>query len=102
MTKADIVDYIVSQLNGSEGKKELVLNKKRVGEIVDLMFDAMVESVKKGEDIKISGFGNFLIQEKKARPGRNPKTGESITIAARRALTFRSSQLLKNALNGMK
>lgn len=99
MTKADIVDYIMNQL---EGKKELVLNKKRVGEIVDLMFDAMVESVKKGEDIKISGFGNFLIQEKKARPGRNPKTGESITIAARKALTFRASLLLKNALNGAK
>ncbi len=99
MTKTDIVDYIVGKLNSGEAKKESSLNKKRVGELVDLMFDAMVESVKKGEDIKISGFGNFVIQEKKSRPGRNPKTGENITIAARRALTFRSSQLLKGALN---
>ncbi len=97
MTKTDIVDYIYAKINS--GEKKDTLNKKRVAELVDLLFDAMVDSVKKGEDIKISGFGNFVIQEKKSRPGRNPKTGESITIAARKALTFRSSQLLKGALN---
>jgi integration host factor subunit alpha len=58
------------------------------------------ETLERGEKIKISGFGNFIVREKKSRVGRNPQTGEEIEISARRVLTFRPSQVLKNALNG--
>ncbi|HET6436648.1 MAG TPA: integration host factor subunit alpha, partial [Anaeromyxobacter sp.] len=57
------------------------------------------ETLERGEKIKISGFGNFIIRDKKSRVGRNPQTGEEIEISARRVLTFRPSQVLKNALN---
>ena len=69
-------------------------------EIVETVFNTIKETLENGEKIKISGFGNFVVREKKARIGRNPQTGEEITISARRVLTFKPSQVLKNALNG--
>ena len=67
---------------------------------VETVFDTIKETLEKGEKIKISGFGNFVVRDKNARAGRNPQTGEEITISARRVLTFKPSQVLKNALNG--
>ena len=66
---------------------------------VETVFDTIKETLERGEKIKISGFGNFVVRDKNARAGRNPQTGQEITISARRVLTFKPSQVLKNALN---
>jgi len=66
---------------------------------VESVFDIIKESLGRGEKIKISGFGNFVVKEKKSRRGRNPQTGDEISISARRVLTFKSSQVLRKALN---
>ena len=67
--------------------------------LVETVFDTIKETLERGEKIKISGFGNFVVRDKNARVGRNPQTGEEITISARRVLTFKPSQVLKTALN---
>ena len=91
MTKSDIVDRLCEQVGG--------FSKKEAADIVDSVFDAMKDVLSTGDSIKISGFGNFLIREKKPRLGRNPRTGKEIIIEARRVLTFKPSTLLKTALN---
>ncbi|MBU1206464.1 MAG: integration host factor subunit alpha [Deltaproteobacteria bacterium] len=90
MTKADIVETIYGKVGFS---------RKESAEIVDLVFDLMKETLENGEKIKISGFGNFIVREKRSRKGRNPQTGEEIQISARRVLTFKPSQVLRKALN---
>lgn len=90
MTKAEIIEKIYEKVGFS---------KKESAEIVELVFDTMKETLEKGEKIKISGFGNFVVRQKRPRIGRNPQTGEEIEISARRVLTFRPSQVLKNVLN---
>jgi len=90
MTKADIIEQIYDKVGFS---------KKESAEIVELVFDTMKETLEKGEKIKISGFGNFVVRSKRPRIGRNPQTGEEIEISARKVLTFRPSQVLKTALN---
>lgn len=90
MTKAEIIEQIYEKVGFS---------KKESAEIVELVFDTMKETLEKGEKIKISGFGNFVVRKKRPRLGRNPQTGEAIEISARRVLTFRPSQVLKVALN---
>ncbi|PRP97115.1 Integration host factor subunit alpha [Enhygromyxa salina] len=92
MTKADIVDKVCEQVGG--------FSKKEAADLVDQVFDTMKAVLETGEKIKISGFGNFVVREKKPRPGRNPQTGQEITIEARRVLTFKPSNVLKAALNG--
>ena len=74
-------------------------SKKESAEIVEMVFDTLKDTLERGEKIKLSGFGNFVVREKKSRVGRNPQTGQEIEISARRVLTFRPSQVLKNALN---
>ncbi|MEL7537615.1 MAG: integration host factor subunit alpha [Pseudomonadota bacterium] len=74
---------------------ELGLNKREARELVDLLFEDMRASLASGEQIKLSGFGNFDLRDKNERPGRNPKTGEEIPITARRVVTFRPGQKLK-------
>jgi integration host factor subunit alpha len=91
MTKADIVEKVYQKIGFS---------KKEASELVELVFGALKTELQKGEKVKISGFGNFVVREKKPRVGRNPQTGEQITISARRVLTFRPSQVLKGILNG--
>lgn len=90
MTKAEIIEQIYEKVGFS---------KKESAEIVELVFDIMKDTLEKGEKIKISGFGNFVVRQKRPRVGRNPQTGEEIEISARRVLTFRPSQVLKAALN---
>ena len=90
MTKADIVESVYNKVGFS---------KKESSEIVELVFSTMKETLERGEKIKLSGFGNFIVREKNARIGRNPQTGEVIEISPRRVLTFRPSQVLKSALN---
>ena len=67
--------------------------------MVDLFFDTIKETLEYGEKLKVSGFGNFVVRSKRERIGRNPQTGEAIKISARKVLTFKPSQVLKNALN---
>ncbi|EQD36336.1 Integration host factor, alpha subunit [mine drainage metagenome] len=71
------------------------LNKREAKEFVDAFFEAMRKALEDGEQIKLSGFGNFELRSKNQRPGRNPKTGEEIPISARRVVTFRAGQRLK-------
>lgn len=86
MTKADIVDRIY---------KEAGFTKKEAAELVDMVFNIIKDTLSKGEKVKISGFGNFSIRDKATRVGRNPQTGEAMNITARRVLTFKPSQILK-------
>lgn len=74
---------------------ELGLNKREAKEMVELFFEEIRKALSNGEQVKLSGFGNFDLREKKQRPGRNPKTGEEIPISARRVVTFRPGQKLK-------
>ncbi len=90
MTKADIVEVIYQRIGYS---------KKEAADVVELIFDTIKDTLSKGEKIKISGFGNFVVREKKARTGRNPQTGESITISKRRVLTFKPSQVLREEVS---
>ena len=74
---------------------ELGLSKIDAHELVDLLIEEVMATLAVGEQVKLSGFGNFYLRDKKERPGRNPKTGESIPIPARRVVTFRAGQKLK-------
>ena len=74
---------------------ELGLNKREALELVDTFFEDMWVSLAGGEQVKLSGFGNFDLRDKNQRPGRNPKTGEEIPISARRVVTFHPGQKLK-------
>ena len=91
MTKADIVEKVYSKIGFS---------KKEASELVELVFNELKAVLEKGDKVKISGFGNFIVRGKNERVGRNPQTGEQIKISARRVLTFRPSQVLKAMLNG--
>lgn len=86
LTKAEIAEQLF---------EELGLNKREAKEMVEMFFEKIRESLEAGGQVKLSGFGNFDLREKKERPGRNPKTGEEIPICARRVVTFRPGQKLK-------
>jgi integration host factor subunit alpha len=90
LTKADLVDSIYEKIGFS---------KKEAADLVELIFDTIKDQLAAGEKIKISGFGNFVVREKKPRMGRNPQTGQSIEISARRVLTFKPSQVLRAEVN---
>ena len=90
MTKADIVERIHQKIGFS---------KKESSEMVESVFSILKNTLESGEKIKIAGFGNFVVKQKADRRGRNPQTGDTITIAARRILTFKPSQVLKTSLN---
>lgn len=90
MTKADIVEKVFEKVGFS---------KKDVGAVIEEIFETIKTTLESGEKVKISGFGNFTIRQKRARRGRNPQTGSEITIDQRRVMTFKASQLLKKAIN---
>jgi integration host factor subunit alpha len=91
MTKSEIVTAVYSRVGG--------FSKKEAADIVELVFETMKETLGRGEKIKISGFGNFVLRDKRQRKGRNPQTGEPLTIDERRVLSFKPSQILKSVLN---
>lgn len=93
MTKLEIVTTLYEKLGFS---------KKECSTIVDSFFDIIKETLKTGENVKISGFGNFVVKQKRARRGRNPQTGAEIEIAPRRVLSFKLSQVLKDEINSKK
>lgn len=75
--------------------EELGLNKREAKEFVEIFFEEVRGALHEGQQVKLSGFGNFDLRDKNERPGRNPKTGEEIPITARRVVTFRPGQKLK-------
>ena len=91
LTKAQLAELLFDQIG---------LNKRESKDMIDAFFDLISQKLVDGEDVKISGFGNFQIRTKAARPGRNPRTGESIPIEARRVVTFHASQKLKTMVDG--
>ena len=86
LTKAQMAERLFDHLG---------LNKREAKEIVEAFFEEVRVSLEAGEQVKLSGFGNFDLRDKNQRPGRNPKTGEEIPISARRVVTFRPGQKLK-------
>ena len=86
LTKAEIAETLY---------EELGINKREAKDLVDLFFEEIRASLEANEEVKLSGFGNFELRDKRQRPGRNPKTGEDIPISARRVVTFRPGQKLK-------
>ncbi len=90
LTKVDMAESLFNELG---------LNKRETLELVDLCFHQLVACLALGEQIKLSGFGNFDLRDKNERPGRNPKTGEKIPISARRVVTFRPGKKLKARVN---
>jgi integration host factor subunit alpha len=80
--------------------EDLGLNKREAKEIVEMFFDDIRQCLVDNEQVKLSGFGNFDLRDKKERPGRNPKTGEDIPISARRVVTFRPGQKLRTKVEG--
>jgi integration host factor subunit alpha len=90
MTKVDIVEQVFAATG---------MNKKVCADMVDKVFSIIKSTLESGENFKISGFGKFEVQHKKSRKGRNPQTGEDITIEARKIVTFKPSTLLKQEMN---
>jgi integration host factor subunit alpha len=86
LTKAELAEALFDELG---------LNKREAKEFVDLFFEEVRARLESGEEVKLSGFGNFELRSKNQRPGRNPKTGEEIPISARRVVTFRPGQKLR-------
>ena len=86
LTRVDMAESLFNKLG---------LNKKEARELVDLCFEELKASLAVGEQVKLSGFGNFELRDKNERPGRNPKTGEKVLITARRVVIFRPGQKLK-------
>ena len=79
---------------------EIGLNKREAKELIESFFEQIKQCLEDGNDIKLSGFGNFTLRDKSPRPGRNPKTGEEVTISSRRVVTFKSGLKLKSKLEG--
>ena len=89
LTKADIVENL---------NNEIGLNKREAKELVDMLFNDIKNLLSEGHEVKLSGFGNFQLRDKSSRPGRNPRTGEEVEISARRVVTFKSGQKLKESV----
>lgn len=89
LTKAELAETLFEKVG---------LNKRESKDIVEMFFDSIRDALVQGDAVKLSGFGNFQVRDKPARPGRNPKTGEVIPISARRVVTFHASQKLKLAV----
>jgi len=91
LTKAELAELLFERLG---------LNKRESKDMVEAFFDLIQKTLLSGDDVKMSGFGNFNIRRKAPRPGRNPRTGESIPIKARNVVTFHASQKLKALVQG--
>ena len=89
-TKADIVEAL---------NQSVLVSKKEAKELVQSFFDTLSEVLIQGQDIKLSGFGNFILRQKSERPGRNPKTGEPVPICPRRVVTFKAGQKLRTQVS---
>lgn len=86
LTKIEIAENLMEKYG---------LEKRVAKQFVEFFFEEIRLSLERGEEVKLSGFGNFSLREKKARPGRNPKTGEEVSISARRVVLFKAGQKLR-------
>ena len=91
LTKAELAELLFDKLG---------LNKRESKDMVEAFFDSIQAALVAGEDVKLTGFGNFQIRHKAPRPGRNPRTGETIPIKARQVVTFHASHKLKAMVQG--
>ncbi len=89
LTKAELAELLFDRVG---------LNKREAKDLVEMFFLEIRNALSQGDSVKLSGFGNFQVRQKPARPGRNPKTGEMVPIAARRVVTFHASQKLKDVV----
>lgn len=89
LTKAQLSEMLFDQIG---------LNKREANEFIDAFFDIVTAELVQGNDVKLSGFGSFEVRSKSARPGRNPRTGEPVTIPPRRVVTFKASGAFKDKL----
>ncbi|MBL4765773.1 MAG: integration host factor subunit alpha [Colwellia sp.] len=87
LTKAEVAEHLFEKVG---------LSKRDAKDMVEMFFEDIRETLESGEQVKLSGFGNFDLRQKSERPGRNPKTGEDIPISARKVVTFRPGQELKS------
>ncbi len=87
LTKAEVAEYLFEKVG---------LSKRDAKDMVEIFFEEIRETLESGDQVKLSGFGNFDLRQKSERPGRNPKTGEDIPISARKVVTFRPGQKLKS------
>lgn len=90
MTKADLVERVA---------KEADMTKKDAEQLVEIIFDSIITSLNKGEKIELRGFGSFRVRQRNARKGRNPKTGDSVNIPAKRVAYFKPGKELKEVIN---
>lgn len=95
LTKAELADVLFEKVFADK----VGINKGDAKEIVEAFFEEIRSALENGEEVKISGFGNFQLRDKPQRPGRNPKTGEEVAITARRVVTFHASQKLKGMVD---
>ncbi len=92
LTKAELAELLFEQVG---------LNKREAKDMVETFFGEISDTLERGSEVKLSGFGNFQLRDKPQRPGRNPKTGEEIPITARRVVTFHASQKLKGMVDDL-
>ncbi|MFC0444979.1 integration host factor subunit alpha [Pseudidiomarina halophila] len=93
LTKAEMAEHLFEKFG---------INKRDAKDLVENFFEEIRRTLEQGEEVKLSGFGNFELRTKNERPGRNPKTGEDIPISARRVVTFRPGQKLKQRVSNAK
>lgn len=93
LTKIDIAENLVEKCG---------LDKRVAKQLVEQFFEEIRATLEKGEEVKLSGFGNFSVRDKKTRPGRNPKTGEDVAVSARRVVTFKAGQKLRDRVENAK
>lgn len=93
MTKADLVEQVA---------REAEMTKKDAEQLVEIIFDSIIEALNKGEKIELRGFGSFRVRERDARKGRNPKTGTAVSIPAKRVAYFKPGKELKEVINNNK
>jgi integration host factor subunit alpha len=86
VTKAELAEYLFNVMG---------INKREAKDVIDLLFEEICLALEQGDNVKLSGFGIFLLRDKRQRPGRNPKTGKEVLIKPRRVVTFRAGEKLK-------
>ncbi|PZR59071.1 MAG: DNA-binding protein HU [Candidatus Meridianibacter frigidus] len=91
MTKADLIETLAD---------EHEMSRRQVGEMIDTLLDEIKSALQKGDKVALTPFGSFVVRARKKREGRNPKTGESITIPARKVPAFQAGKALKDAVGG--
>ena len=91
MTKSDLAEHLYEKIDG--------ITKQQAAEYIEAALDIIKQTLEEGDNVKIAGFGNFVLRDKNARLGRNPHTGDPMPLTARRVVTFKASQILRKEIN---